>query len=69
MKFVIIGICIVAVVVIVALLICGKNKTSFLERGNISNPDNDAMLVKKTSELSQSDQNLDELVIQWKCFR
>ena len=64
MKYVIIGICIVAVAVIVALLIYRKKKTSSLEGENKSNPGNDAMMVKKTNELSQADQNLAELVIQ-----
>jgi len=64
MKYVIIGICIVAVTVIVALLIYRKKKTSSLEGENKSNQGNDAMMVKKTNELSQADQNLDELVIQ-----
>lgn len=64
MKYVIIRICIVAVAVIVALLIYRKKKTSSLEGENKSNQGNDAMMVKKTNELSQADQNLDELVIQ-----
>ena len=64
MKYVIIGLCIVAVGVIVALLIYRKKKASSLGEENISNPGDKALMVKNTSELSQTDQNLDELVIQ-----
>lgn len=64
MKYVIIGLCIVAVGVIVALLIYRKKKASSMGEENISNPGDKALMVKNTSELSQTDQNLDELVIQ-----
>lgn len=63
MKHVVIGICIVAVAVIVALLIYRKKKTSSSDGKNKSNQDSGAMMAKQTSELSQPDQNLDELVI------
>lgn len=62
MKYVIIGICIMAVVVIVALLIYKKKNS--LEGQHKYNLDNNAKRVTKTSELSKAGQNLDELVIQ-----
>lgn len=64
MKYVVVGICIVAVAVIVALLIYRKKKTSSPEGENKSGQDSGAMMAKQTSELSQPDQKLDELVIQ-----
>lgn len=62
MKYVIIGICIMAVVVIVTLLIYKKKNS--LEGQHKYNLDNNAKRVTKTSELSKAGQNLDELVIQ-----
>lgn len=66
MEYVVVGICIVAVAVIVDLLIYSyrKKKTNFPEGENNSDSDNGAMIAKQTSELSQPDQRLDELVIQ-----
>ena len=66
MEYVVVGICIVAVAVIVALLIYSyrKKKTNFPEGENNSDSGNGVMIAKQTSELSQPDQRLDELVIQ-----
>lgn len=64
MKYVVVRICIVAVAVIVALLIYRKKKMSSPEGENKSGQDSGAMIAKRTSELSQPDQKLDELVIQ-----
>ena len=66
MRYVVVGICIVAVAVIVALLIYSyrKKKTNFPKGENNSDSGNGAMIAKQTSELSQPDQRLDELVIQ-----
>lgn len=64
MEYFVVGICIVAVVVIVALLIYGKKKMSSPEGENKSDLESGAIIAKQTSELSQSDQKLDELVIQ-----
>ncbi|WP_071128528.1 hypothetical protein [Varibaculum massiliense] len=64
MEHVVVGICIVAVVTIAALLIYRKKKTNIPEGENSSDSDNGAMAAKETSELSQPDQKLDELVIQ-----
>lgn len=64
MEHVVVGICIVAVVTIAALLIYRKKKTNIPEGENSSDSDNGAMTAKQTSELSQPDQKLDELVIQ-----
>lgn len=64
MEHVVVGICIVAVVTIAALLIYRKKKTNIPEGENNSDSDNGAMTAKQTSELSQPDQKLDELVIQ-----
>lgn len=55
---------VVAVAFIVALLIYRKRKKSFPEGENKFDSDNGAMIAKQTSELSQPDQKLDELVIQ-----
>lgn len=60
----VVGICIVAVVAIVALLIYRKKKMSAFEGVNTSDQDSGAMTIKQNSELSQPDKNLDELVIQ-----
>lgn len=64
MEYVVVGICIVAVVTIVALLIYRKKKMSASEGVNSSDQDSGTMTIKQTSELSQPDKNLDELVIQ-----
>lgn len=63
MKYVVIGICIVAVAVIVALLIYRKKKTSSPKCENKSDLDSGEMILKQTSAISQPDQNLDELVM------
>lgn len=64
MEYVVVGICIVAVAVIVALLIYRRKKMSSPEGENKSDQDRGAIIAKQTSELSHSDQKLDELVIQ-----
>lgn len=52
MKYVVVGICIVAMAVIVAVLIYRKKKTSSPEGENKSGQDSGAMIAKQTSELS-----------------
>lgn len=64
MKYVIVGICIVAAAIIIALLIYRKKKTNFPEGENNSDSGNGEMIAKQNSELSQPVQKLDELVIQ-----
>ncbi len=64
MKYVVVGICIVAVAIIIALLIYRKKKTNIPEGENNSDSGNGEMIAKQNSELSQPDQKLDELVIQ-----
>ena len=64
MNYVVVGICIVTVAVVVALLIYRKKKISVPEGMNSSGQDSGAMIAKQTSELSQPDKNLDELLIQ-----
>ena len=64
MEYVVVGICIVVVAVIVALLIYRRKKMSSPEGENKSDQDRGAIIAKQTSELSHSDQKLDELVIQ-----
>lgn len=63
-EYVVVGICIVAVVMIAAFLINRLKKTNIPKDENSSDLNNSAMIVKKTSKLSQPDQKLDELVIQ-----
>ena len=63
-EYVVVGICIVAVVMIAAFLINRLKKTNIPEDENSSDLNNSAMIVKKTSKLSQPNQKLDELVIQ-----
>lgn len=62
MKYVVVGICIVAVVVIVALLIYRKKISSNAER--TSEQDSGALITEHRSDLSEPDKNLDELIIQ-----
>lgn len=64
MRYIFVGICIVAVAVIVALLIFRKKKTSFPESENKSDLGSGEIILRQNSELSQPDQALDELVIQ-----
>lgn len=64
MKYVVIGICIVVVAVSVALLVYRKKKMSILEGKKRSDQDSSEMIEKQTYELSPSDKNSDELVIQ-----
>ena len=64
MEYVVVGICIVAVAVIVALLIYRRKKMSSPEGENKSAQDSGAIIAKQTSELYHSDQKLDKLVIQ-----
>ena len=63
MEYVVVGICIVAVAVIVALLIYRRKKMSSPEGENKSDQDSGAIIAKQTSELSHSDQKIDELII------
>lgn len=63
-EYVVVGRCIVAVVMIAAFLINRLKKTNIPKDENSSDLNNSAMIVKKTSKLSQPDQKLDELVIQ-----
>ena len=64
MEYVVVGICIVAMAVIVALLIYRKKKMISPEDENKSDQDSCAIIARQVSELSQSDQKFDELVIQ-----
>lgn len=64
MKYVVVGICIVAVVAIVALLIYRRKRMSSPEDESKFDLDSGAIITQQTTELSQSDQKLDELVIQ-----
>ena len=64
MEYVVVGICIVTVVAIVVLLIYRRKRMSSPEGENKSDQDSGAIIAKQTSELSQSDQKLNELVIQ-----
>lgn len=64
MKYVVVGICIVAVVVIVVLLIYRRKRMSSPEGDRKSDQDSGAIITQQTTELSQSDPKLDELVIQ-----
>ena len=52
MEYVVVGICIVAVAVIVALLIYRRKKMSSPEGENKSAQDSGAIIAKQTSELS-----------------
>lgn len=64
MEYVVVGICVVAVVAIVASLTYRRKRMSSSEGENQSDRDSGAIIAKQTSELSQSDQKLNELVIQ-----
>ena len=64
MEYVVVGICIVAVVAIAALLIYRGKRVSSPEGEDKSDEDSGTIITKQTSELSQSDQKLNELVIQ-----
>lgn len=64
MEYVVVGICIVAVAVIVALLIYRRKEMSSPEGENKSDQDSGAIIAQQIKELYQSDQKLDELVIQ-----
>ena len=64
MEYVVVGICIVAVVAIAALLIYRRNRMKSLEGERKSDQDSGAIITQQTIELSQSDPKLDELVIQ-----
>ena len=64
MEYVVVGICIVAVVAIAALLIYRRKRMNSLEGERKSDQDSGAIITQQTIELSQSDPKLDELVIQ-----
>lgn len=64
MEYVVVGICIVAVLAIVALLTYRGKRVSSPEGEDKSDKDNGTIITKQTSELSQSDQKLNELAIQ-----
>lgn len=65
MEYVVVGICIVAVVAIVALLTYNRGqRVSSPEGEDKFDKDSGTIITKQTSELSQSDQKLNELVIQ-----
>ncbi|MSA98539.1 hypothetical protein GKG03_02445 [Finegoldia sp. BIOML-A3] len=64
MEYVVVGICIVAVVAIAALLIYRRKRMNSLEGECKSDQDSGAIITQQTIELSQSDPKLDELVIQ-----
>lgn len=64
MEYVVVGICIVAVVAIAALLIYRRKRMNSLEGECKSDQDSGALITQQTIELSQSDPKLDELVIQ-----
>ena len=64
MEYVVVGICIVAVVAIVALLTYKGKRVSSPEGEDKSDKDSGTIITKQTSELYQSDQKLNELVIQ-----
>ncbi len=64
MKYVVAGICIVAVVAIVALLIYRRRRMSSHEGESESDHISGVIITQQTTELSQSDHKLDELVIQ-----
>ena len=64
MKYAVVGICIVAVAIIIVLLIYREKKTNFPEGENSSDSGNGEMIAKQNGELSQPEQKRDELVIQ-----
>ena len=64
MNYIVVGTCIVAATVVAVLLIYRKKKMSTPKDENRSDQDSGVMMVKRIRELSQSDKNLDELVIQ-----
>lgn len=64
MEYVVVGICIVAVVAIVALLTYRGKRVSSPEDEDKSDKDSGMIITKQISELSQSDQKLNELAIQ-----
>lgn len=63
MEYVVVGICIVVVALIVALLIYRRKMMSTLEGENKFDQDSGAIIAKQISELSHSDQKIDELII------
>lgn len=63
MEYVVVGICIVVVVLIVALLIYRRKMMSTPEGENKFDQDSGAIIAKQISELSHSDQKIDELII------
>lgn len=64
MNYIVVGTCIVAATVVAVLLIYRKKKMSTPKDENRSDQDSGVMMAKRIRELSQSDKNLDELVIQ-----
>lgn len=64
MEYVVVGICIVAVVAIATLLIYRRKRMNSLEGECKSDQDSSAIITQQTIEFSQSDPKLDELVIQ-----
>lgn len=64
MEYVVVGICIVAVVAIATLLIYRRKRMNSLEGECKSDQDSGAIITQQTIEFSQSDPKLDELVIQ-----
>ena len=64
MKYVVVGICIVAVVAIAALLIYRKKRMSSSEGERKFDQNSGAIITQQTIDLSQSDPKLDELAIQ-----
>lgn len=63
MEYVVVGICIVVVALIVALLIYRRKMMSTPEGENKFDQDSGAIIAKQISELSHSDQKIDELII------
>lgn len=63
MEYVVVGICIVVVALIVALLIYRRKIMSTPEGENKFDQDSGAIIAKQISELSHSDQKIDELII------
>ena len=63
MEYVVVGICIVVVALIVALLIYRRKMMSTPEGENKFDQDSGAIIAQQISELSHSDQKIDELII------
>lgn len=63
MEYVVVGICIVIVALIVALLIYRRKIMSTPEGENKFDQDSGAIIAKQISDLSHSDQKIDELII------